>query len=409
MKTRIITQLLAATLICSCSVSNDNIKVNQVGFYPQQEKTFTLESGNRNGTVSIHRAENGEKVWEGEALYSAVSPWSGKTRKVYDFSELNETGRYVIRAGKERKEIIISETALKALSEAALLGFYHQRSGMDLDPAVAGQWARKGGHPDTLVYIHESAAGPERPEGTVISSPKGWYDAGDYNKYVVNSGYSMGLMAQVYLMFPEQFDNEKDNRADYADYCKATRNLYEPVYQELKYNADWLYTMQDPEDGGVYHKLTTPAFEGFISPTECSQPRYVVQKSVTAALDFAGAMCSFANLHGMSEYGNDINARLYKEKYDKAEAAYAWAKAHPDALYDQEKMNETHDPDVSTGAYGDNNASDEFFWAASELYIATKKAEYLEDVRKFMPENFSLMSWGNVDILFCLLCCFVRR
>lgn len=399
MKTRIITQLLAATLICSCSVSNDNIKVNQVGFYPRQEKTFTLESGNRNGTVSIHRAENGEKVWEGEASYSAVSPWSGKTRKVYDFSELNETGRYVIRAGKERKEIIISETALKALSEAALLGFYHQRSGMDLDPAVAGQWARKGGHPDTLVYIHASAAGPGRSEGAVISSPKGWYDAGDYNKYVVNSGYSMGLMAQVCLMFPEQFDNEKDNRADYADYCKATRNLYEPVYQELKYNADWLYTMQDPADGGVYHKLTTPSFEGFISPAECSQPRYVVQKSVTAALDFAGAMCSFANIHGMSEYGNDINARLYKEKYDKAEAAYAWAKAHPDALYDQEKMNETHDPDVSTGAYGDNNASDEFFWAASELYIATKKAEYLEDVRKFMPENFSLMSWGNVAAL----------
>lgn len=399
MKTRIITQFLAATLICSCSVSNDNIKVNQVGFYPQQEKTFTLESGNRSKTVSIHRAENGEKVWEGEASYSAVSPWSGKTRKVYDFSELNETGRYVIRAGKERKEIIISETALKALSEAALLGFYHQRSGMDLDPAVAGQWARKGGHPDTLVYIHASAAGPGRSEGAVISSPKGWYDAGDYNKYVVNSGYSMGLMAQVCLMFPEQFDNEKDNRASYTDYCKATRNLYEPVYQELKYNADWLYTMQDPEDGGVYHKLTTPSFEGFISPTECSQPRYVVQKSVTAALDFAGAMCSFANIHGMSEYGNDINARLYKEKYDKAEAAYAWAKAHPDALYDQEKMNGTHDPDVSTGAYGDNNASDEFFWAASELYIATKKAEYLEDVRKFMPENFSLMSWGNVAAL----------
>ena len=165
-------------MACSCSVNNDNIKVNQVGFYPQQEKTFTLESGNRSKTVSIHRAENDEKVWEGEALYSAVSPLSGKTRKVYDFSELKEVGKYVIKAGKETKEIVISETALGSLSKAALLGFYHQRSGMDLDTAIAGQWARKGGHPDTEVFIHASAASESRPAGTVISSPKGWYDAG---------------------------------------------------------------------------------------------------------------------------------------------------------------------------------------------------------------------------------------
>ena len=37
MKTRIITLLFAASFICSCSVDDDNIKVNQVGFYPLQE------------------------------------------------------------------------------------------------------------------------------------------------------------------------------------------------------------------------------------------------------------------------------------------------------------------------------------------------------------------------------------
>lgn len=396
----IITSLLCGmAVLCSCSQETGNIRINQVGFYPSQEKTLTLESGNRSRTVAIYRAATDEKVWEGEAVRTATSPWSGKERRIFDFSEITEPGAYTVKAGKETQEMVISENAYDALAEAALRGFYHQRSGMDLDPEIAGQWARKGGHPDTLVYIHASAAGPGRPEGTVISSPKGWYDAGDYNKYVVNSGYSMGLMAQAYLMFPKQFYKKKDKWEGYEDYCQATRNLYEPVYQELKFNADWLYTMQDPEDGGVYHKLTEPSFEGFISPSECCKPRYVVQKSVTAALDFAGALCSFANIHGRALSGYDINTRLFSEKYDKAEAAYAWAKAHPDAFYDQEQMNETHDPDVSTGAYGDNNSSDEFFWAASELYIATKKAEYLEDVRKYMPESFSLMSWSDVAAL----------
>ena len=278
MKSRILFLAITAFMSGACAYESENIRINQVGFYPSQEKTITLEQDNPCETVSIYRA--GRKIWEGEAVRTAVSPWSGKVRRVFDFSEITKPGRYTIKAGKERMKFTVSENAFDALAEAGLKGFYHQRSGMDLDPAIAGKWARKGGHPDTVVYIHPSAVSEGRPEGTVISSPKGGYDAGDYNKYVVNSGYSMGLMAEAALMFstPENADRRK------------------AIHDELEYNAEWLYTMQDPSDGGVYHKLTNPEFEGFISPLECSKPRYVVQKSVTAALDFAGALCSFVEL-----------------------------------------------------------------------------------------------------------------
>lgn len=371
MKSRILLLAAAAFLSGSCAVESENIRINQVGFYPSQEKTITLEQDNPGETISIYRA--GRKVWEGKAVRTAESPWSGKQRRVFDFSEITKPGRYTIKAGKERMKFTVSENAFDALAEAGLKGFYHQRSGMDLDPAIAGKWARKGGHPDTLVFIHASAVSEGRPEGTVISSPKGWYDAGDYNKYVVNSGYSMGLMAEAALMFstPENADRRK------------------AIHDELEYNAEWLYTMQDPSDGGVYHKLTNPEFEGFISPLECSKPRYVVQKSVTAALDFAGALCSFVELGDSPD----------PETIAKAEAAYAWAASNPSAFYFQERMNRTYDPDVSTGAYGDGSASDEFFWAASCLYRATGKAGYLDDVKKYMPESFSVMSWGNVSAL----------
>ena len=128
-------------------------------------------------------------MWEGEALRTATSPWSGKERRVFDFSEITEPGSYTVKAGKDTADFIVSETAYNELAKAALTALYHQRSGMDLDSTIAGQWARKGGHPDTEVLIHASAASQSRPEGTVISSPKGWYDAGDYNKYIVNSCY----------------------------------------------------------------------------------------------------------------------------------------------------------------------------------------------------------------------------
>lgn len=387
------TCIIALMCACSSSADNDSIRINQVGFYPDQEKTLTLEQNNKCETVEIYKAGTDEKVWEGTQLRSAVSLWSGKERRIFDFSEITEPGTYTVKAGKATAEFTVSETAYDELAKAALTAFYHQRSGMDLDSAIAGQWARKGGHPDTEVLIHASAASESRPEGTVISSSKGWYDAGDYNKYIVNSGYSLGLMAEAFLMFPAS----QDKYEYYWEYCKATSAICEPAFDELFYNEEWMWTMQDPEDGGVYHKLTTPNFEGFVTPTDCHQQRYVVQKSVTAALDFAGSLYSMARLHGYAMLGCDIDAyKICKVRFNKAEAAYAWAKAHPDALYNQWQLNETYDPDINTGAYGDFSADDEFFWAASSLYLATRKAEYLEDVKQHFPENFKLMSWGYV-------------
>lgn len=395
MKTRAFIPTCLLALLCACSSPKESIRINQVGFYPDQEKTLTLEQSNQCEKIEIYKAGTDEKVWEGAAFRTAESPWSGKVRRIFDFSEITEPGTYTVKAGNATADFTVSPAAYEELAQAALTAFYHQRSGMDLDPEIAGQWARKGGHPDTEVLIHASASSESRPEGSVISSPKGWYDAGDYNKYIVNSGYSLGLMAEAFLMFPEQYDWETKD-IDYGEYTRNTQKIYEPIFEELSYNEEWMWSMQDPEDGGVYHKLTTPNFEGFIAPVECRQQRYVVQKSVTAALDFAGSLCSMAGLNSMAWINCDINARIYKERYDKAEAAYAWAKAHPDALYFQEKINEAYDPDITTGAYGDFSADDEFFWAASSLYLATKKAEYLEDVKQYFPESFKLMSWGYV-------------
>ena len=352
--------------------------MNQVGFYPDQEKTMTLESKNPAETIRICIKGSDETIWEGQHVRSAVSPWSGKERKIFDFSEITEPGTYTVIAGDETAEFIISENALDALAEAALKGFYHQRSGIS-------------GHPDTLVYIHSSAATPERPEGTVISSPKGWYDAGDYNKYVVNSAYSMGLMANVFRTLSRK--------------SLITREESIRFWEELEYNHQWLLTMKDPSDGGVYHKLTTPSFEAFIAPTECRQKRYVVQKSVTASLDFAAVCAEMGMTWGTHFGGNlrhDINTRGVWKRAEDGAGAYRWAKENPDAFYHQDKMNGMYEPDIVTGAYGDSRASDELFWAATSQYMANYPGDrdvYLTDVIENMPEEFTLMSWGNVAAL----------
>ena len=62
--------------------------MNQVGFYPDQEKTMTLESKNPAETIRICIKGSDETIWEGQHVHSAVSPWSGKERKIFDFSDI---------------------------------------------------------------------------------------------------------------------------------------------------------------------------------------------------------------------------------------------------------------------------------------------------------------------------------
>ena len=73
---------------------------------------------------------------------------------------------------------------------------------MPLQERYAGKWHRPAGHPDNAVLVHPSAATGARPAGTIISSPGGWYDAGDYNKYIVNSGITVGTLLSAYEDFP---------------------------------------------------------------------------------------------------------------------------------------------------------------------------------------------------------------
>ena len=88
--------------------------------------------------------------------------------------------------------------------------------------------------------------------------------------------------------------------------------------------------------------------------------------------------------------------RFAGQALQMAERAYAWAVRNPHEYYNQDAMNEKYEPKVFTGAYGDGNANDEFFWAATELYLATGQNAYLEQAKQFAPKDYSVPTWGNV-------------
>jgi endoglucanase len=149
-----------------------------------------------------------------------------------------------------------------------------------------------------------------------------------------------------------------------------------------------MLTMQDPADGGVYHKLTNKQFDGIVMPDRATSERYVVQKSTAATLDFAAAMAMASRVYAPYDKAwPGLSARMLAA----AKAAWRWAQAHPAEVYRQP-------PDIHTGEYGDTRLDDEFAWAAAELYIATHDDAYWTAMRA-VQAPMTVPAWDEVGAL----------
>ena len=380
--------ILSAVFVASATTmmaqQTETIRMNQVALYPSQQKTAVIEAPAAK-KISVTNVATGKAAGKARAVRKSTSPWSGKQRTIVDITNITAPGTYELSANGAKQRFVVKNDALTDITKATLKAFYLIRSGVEIEPQYAKEYARPLGHPDTQVMVHASAVSPGRPEGTIISSPLGWYDAGDYNKYIVNSAYSVGIMLQSYEQNKDYFDRLNVN-------IPESNNNTADLLDEVMFNIKWMLTMQDPYDGGVYHKLTTPNFEGFVMPKDCHQQRYIIQKSVTATYDFAAVMALASRLFE----GNKDYPCFSARAKDAALAAYNWAELHPKALYNQDAMNKQFDPDVSTGTYGDFDASDERLWAATELYLLTGDKVFLSAAKPITERNFILPSWGNV-------------
>ncbi len=383
--------LQALSAICFSQANGDNIRLNQVGFYPSGSKMAIVVSP-ASPRFFIINATSKDTVFSGNLKTAGVWEYTNETVSQGDFSRFNKPGEYVFSVpgtGSSFPFKIAPQVYLPA-GKAALKMFYYQRASTDLPEKYAGKWARKTGHPDTEVLIHPSAESPKRPAGTKISCPRGWYDAGDYNKYIVNSGISTYTLFSLYEDFPEFFDTLK------TDIPESSNNIPD-ILDEALWNLRWMLTMQD-EDGGVYHKLSNPNFDGNIMPEAAKEPRYALKKSTTASLDFAAVTAQAYRI--FKKFKKELPG-LADSCLTASQKAWHWAKKNSHVLYDQSQVNSNFNPDVSTGTYADASADDEFQWAAIELYIATGKFSYYDELNLSFTLNnaFELPNWQKVNTL----------
>ncbi|MBN2341002.1 MAG: glycoside hydrolase family 9 protein [Deltaproteobacteria bacterium] len=365
------------------SYAVEKIQLNQIGFPPEASKIAVVPNVQAS-TFRIVDTHTGKVAFESTLTDARYWDLAEETVKLADFSGFQAPGTYRLDVtdAESSYPFVIADNVYRDALAASIKAFYFNRAGATLESRHAGKFARPAGHPDVLVYVHASAADEQRPEGTVLSSPKGWYDAGDFNKYIVNSGITMFTLLKTLSHHTESLETLGLN-------IPESGNRLPDLVNEMLWNLDWMESMQDPHDGGVYHKLTTKHFAKKEMPHIQTAPRYVVQKSTAATLDFASVMALAARV--LRPYSKQLDGRVLR--YQKAaKLAWKWARKHPKQFYQQPE-------DIFTGKYAfpDETLEDEWQWAACELFILTGQPQYRKHI--VIPDIAQVPGWSKVATL----------
>lgn len=350
---------------------SEQIRLNQVGYYPFATKKAVIVNGEGLKEFSLVDNETKEIVFSGPLTETKEWKLAGEQIQVADFTGMNTSGDYsiYIEGLGYSYPFKVGDHVMHDAFIGSIKAMYYQRAGMALEEKYAGKWKREMGHPDDSVVFHPSSG---KNEG-YISSTKGWYDAGDYNKYVVNGSFPLGQFYTLYEQYPGIITDGGLN-------IPESGNGVSDLLDELKYEMDWLLTMQD-DDGGLYHKLTTKNFEGIVMPDKATSQRFIVGKGTAASLDFAACAAQAYRVF------KDIEPTYADQCLSAAKKAYHWAVENPNIEF-------LNPDDISTGQYGDKNFEEEWFWANAELFIATKEAIYLDGINK-NPLNFEFAKGDN--------------
>jgi endoglucanase len=351
---------LLIILVCvytAAAAPTTAIKVDQVGYLPYARKLAFVLASQTATEFLLRKSTDSSIVFRGRLSAPADDADSGDRIQTADFSNFNTEGRFYIEVPGVGTSwsFSIGASIYRRAFYLTLRSFYGQRCGtaVDLGPEFRG-FNHAACH---LSGAYHSSSGKSGPR----ASTKGWHDAGDYGRYVVNSGISTGELLWTWELFGSRIKNVNLD-------IPESKNSLPDILDEIRWNTDWMLTMQD-EDGGVWPKQTSEQFAEFVMPEKDALVSHVIgtgrepYKSSAATADFAAIMAIAARVY------KPFDAAYAQTCLTAAEKAWVWLEKHPSVVF--------RNPEgVLTGEYGDANPRDEILWAAAELWRTTKKANY---------------------------------
>jgi endoglucanase len=353
------------------------VRVNQVGYLPDGPKNGTIVTEATTPLPWQLTNSADQVVASGMSTPRGVDPSSGQNVQTVDFSGVTTAGTgYRLSAdGESSFPFTIGNGVYQQLRSDSLQFFYIQRSGIAIDGALVGQqYARPAGHVGVAPNQGDTSV-PCQPGVCDYSLDVrgGWYDAGDHGKYVVNGGLATYQLLSTFERTKNAFSASPNALADSTLRVPERANRVPDVLDEARWELEFLLRMQVPAGqplaGMAHHKIHDQNWTGLpLAPEADPQLRELHPANTVATLNLAATAAQCGRLY--SRYDPAFATTCLTA----ARTAYAAAKAHPDIFASDSDSN-------GGGAYGDRNASDEFYWAAAELYLTTGEQSYLTDLR----------------------------
>ena len=348
------------------------VMVNQLGYLPKLEKVATAINPALTALDFKLLDAKGAPVFQGKTSVIGADAASGDSVHIIDFTAFTTPGKgYVLAVGAAMSDPFNIDASLyKRLKYDALKYFYVNRSGTPIEKAYAPDpaIARPAGHLRDM-----AACAPNIGCNYTLDVTGGWYDAGDYGKYVVNGGISAWTLMNWY----ERAQYLAGNQAafgDLQDFIPESRNKVPDILDEARWELEFFLRMQVPEGkpnaGMVHHKVHDIAWTALgIGPHESKMERTLHAVSTAATLNFAATLAQAARIW------KDFDPRFSKVCLEAAERAWTAAKANPNVLALKADTN-------GGGPYDDSQLDDEFYWAAAELFITTGQDVYADEIKK---------------------------
>ena len=281
--------MLSLCFLLQAQFAFAQVFINQAGYLPTLPKIFYTSIF----ADSFYVIESSTRIikYRDELYFSVANdPATDLTLYAGDFTTFETIGNYFIYLsnGDSSFTFSISSSVYEDVYKKSLKGYYFQRCGSPLLQPHAGVYYHSACHPGDGFYHSSTGQSGYRP------TTGGWHDAGDYGKYVVNSGITVGTLLLAYESFPEKFNQDNLN-------IPESGNGVPDLLDEVRYELEWLFKMQN-ENGGVYFKITKEQFESFIMPQNDSGIRYLHVIVQCATGDFAAMMAKAARIYQSNRY-----------------------------------------------------------------------------------------------------------
>jgi len=389
------------------------LDVSSLGYHPQGVKQAVIRDVPEGADFKVyvfdpHRRNPRFPVVVGAKLYDVTQrklvslPTQAPGMQAYllDFSDFHESGGFELRVDGltlSPTPITVNEFVFWDHMMPVVKSFYYQRCGQDVESRSPAMY-HTACHVEEAHLLRGLSTEPTGQGGTKILADTrdvggGWHHGGDYSRYVISTAIAAGRLMDAIALNPRS-----------VGFFRLNYPIFEPAlgdmpdyYHEVKAGLDWLLTMQAHDvpgiDGAVYRKVTGLAFVSAMPPEDDTQKQIIHGVTTQDTAAFAAALATGARVFQKENLGYSIKLLRAAEK------AWTYLAAHPEPVwmhssYDWTASGEfvTPNPSQADSAYR--------LWAATELYLATRKAVYHDYFVSHLNQvNIAPAGWENPAML----------